>query len=116
MLPIDTSGDDFVESLEEDTTVFEVFEETLHRGVDVETIEPEGEYSGFTFAFGVKVFDFGFFGFVKGVEAGMIVEEICDEGEIQFRISGDERGGGEIFSTIQFIRILKNLRLVAARW
>jgi hypothetical protein len=109
VFPVDTSGDDFVKGLEKDTAVFEVFEETLHRWVDVETVEPEGEYSGFTLAFGIKVFDFGFFGFVERVEAGVSVEEICDEGEIQFGVSGDKRGGCEILSTVQFVRILKDL-------
>ena len=41
----------------------------------------------------------------------MSVEEVCDECEIQFGISGDERGGCEIFSTIQFVCILENLKL-----
>ena len=41
----------------------------------------------------------------------MSVEEICNKGEIQFGISGDERGGSKVLSTIQFICVLKNLQL-----
>jgi hypothetical protein len=106
MFPVDAPGDDFIKRLKEDASVFKVFEETLHRRVDVKTVEPEREDTSFAFAFSVKVFDYGFLGFVEGVEARVSIEEIGDEGEIQFGISGDQGCGSEILSAIQFICIL----------
>ena len=109
MFPVHAAGDNFIESLKQDTSVFEVFEEGLHGGIYVEGVEPECEDTGFALAFCVKVFYFGFFGFVEGREAGVVVEEVCHEGEIQFGISGDEGGGSEVFSAVEFVGVLEDL-------
>jgi hypothetical protein len=100
MFPIDTAGNDLVKCLQENTTILEILKETLHRGVDVQTIQPKSEYTGFTFALCIKVFDFRFFGFIEWVQTWMCVEQICDESKIQFGISGYEGGGSEIFSAV----------------
>lgn len=68
--------------------------------MDVERIEPEGEDSCFSFSFGVERLDFWRrFGGGEGFETGMSVEEIRDEGEVEFGVSFHEGSGSEIFST-----------------
>ena len=94
MAPVDAARDDFVVGLQEDGAVAEVVKEGVHGWLDVEGVEPEGEDSGFPLAFGVEVFYFEFFFFGDGVEAGVSVEEVGNEGKIQLWIAGDKRGWG----------------------
>lgn len=89
MLPVDAAGDDFVVGLEEDIAVAEVVEQRVNGRFDVEGVEPKGKDTGLAFAFGVEVLDFEFFFFGDGVEAGVCVEEVGDEGEVEFRVAGD---------------------------
>jgi hypothetical protein len=60
----------------------------------IERVEPEGKDAGFPLAFGVKVFDVGFLFFGDGIQAGVRVEKVGYEGEIQLGVSGDEGGWG----------------------
>ena len=109
MAPVDASLDYLVVGLEEDGPVAEVVEEGIDRGLDVEAVEPEGEDAGFTLAFGVEVFDLGFFFFGDGVKAGVSVEEVGDEGEVKFRVACYEGGGGEEFAAGELVGVGENL-------
>ena len=109
MAPVDAPFDHLVVGLEEDGPVAEVVEEGVDGGLDIEAVEPKGEDAGFAFAFGIKVFDLGFFFFGDGIEAGVRVEEVGDEGEVEFRVAGDEGGGGEEFAAGELIGVGKDL-------
>lgn len=39
----------------------------------------------------------------------MGVEEVGDEGEVKFRVAGDERGGGEEFAAGELVGVLEDL-------
>lgn len=39
----------------------------------------------------------------------MGVEEVGYEGEVKFRVSGDEGGGGEEFAAVEFVGVVENL-------
>lgn len=93
--PVDGALDDFVVGLEEDSAVAEIVEEGDDGGLDVETVEPQGEDAGFAFTFGVEVFDLELFFFGDGVEGGVVVEQVGDKGEIELGVAGDEGLGGE---------------------
>lgn len=107
--PIDRAGDNFVVGLEEDGAVGEIVEEGVDCRLDVEGVEPEGEDACFALAFCVEVFDLGFFFVGDGVEAGMSVEEVGDEGEVEFRVAGDEGLGGEEFAAGELVGVLEDL-------
>lgn len=107
--PVDAAGDYFVVGLQEDGAVGEVVEEGVDGRLHVERVEPEGEDAGFTFALGVKVFDLSFFLLGDGVETRVGVEKVGDEGEVEFGVAGDERGGREEFAARELVGVLKDL-------
>ena len=109
--PVDAAGDHFVVGLEQDRAVFQVVEEGHHGGLDVKAVEPEGEDAGFALAFGVEVFDFLLFFLRDGVEARVVVEEIGDEGEVEFGIAGDERCWSQEFAAwwVEAVGVLEDL-------
>lgn len=109
MTPVDSAGDDFIVGLQEDGAVAEVVEEGVDGWLDVERVEPEGEDAGFAFAFSVEVFDLLFFFFGDGIETGVGVEEVGDEGEVEFGVTGYEGGGREEFAAFEFVGVLENL-------
>ena len=109
MAPVDASLDDLVVGLEEDGPVAEVVEEGVDGGLNVEAVEPEGEDAGFTLAFGVEVFDLGFFFFGDGIEAGVRIEEVGDKGEVKFRVAGYEGGRGEEFAAGELVGVGEDL-------
>ena len=109
VFPVDAAGDDFVVSLEEDAAVAEVVEERVDGRFDVEGVEPKGEDAGFALAFGIEIFDFEFFFFRDGVEAGVSVEKVGDEGEVEFWVAGDQGCGGEEFAAVEPVCVLEYL-------
>ena len=82
MSPVHAAGDDLVVGLEEDEPVAEVVEEGHHGRLDVEGVQPQGEDAGLALALGVEVIDVGLFFLRDGVQAGVGVEEVGDEGEV----------------------------------
>ena len=100
MAPVYAAGDYFVVGLKEDTAVAEVVEEGVYGGLDVQGVEPEGENAGFTLAFRVEVFDLEFLFFGYRVEAGVSVEKISNEGEVEFGVSGYKRSWGKEFAAV----------------
>ena len=86
--PVHGARDYFVVGLEKYCAVFEIIEEAYNGWLDVEGVEPEGEDAGFALAFGVEVFDFLFFFFRDWVEAGVVVEQIGDEGKVKLWVAG----------------------------
>jgi hypothetical protein len=107
--PDDTAGNDLVEPLQEDTTVFEVFEQVVNTRIDIQTVQPEGEYSGFSFTLGVKVLDLGRRNVLERFETRVGVEEMSDKGQVQFGVSRDERVGSQESSTVDLIGVLQDL-------
>jgi hypothetical protein len=47
--------------------------------------------------------------FVERFEAWMSVEEVCDKGEVETRVAGDEGGWGEVFATSDVGCVLEDL-------
>ena len=92
MAPIDTTRYDFIVSLEENATISQIVEERVNSWLDIEGIEPEGEDTSFSLALCIEVFNLVFFFFGNGIEAGVGVEEVGNESEVEFGVSGDERG------------------------
>lgn len=39
----------------------------------------------------------------------MCVEEIRDKGEVEFRVAGDEGGGGEEFAAVELVGVVEDL-------
>ena len=109
MFLVHTTGYDFIKCLKKDTPILEIFKEALNRGIDIQAIKPQSKNTSLPFTFCVKVFDFRFLSFIKRIKTRMIIEQICDECEIQFRISRDKGTRRKVLSTIQFVRILENL-------
>ena len=109
VLPVDAAGDDFIVGLQQDRAIAEIIEERVDGRLHVEGVEPEGKDAGFALAFGVEIFDFELLFFGDGVEAGVGVEKVGDEGEVEFRVAGDEGGWGEEFAAVEFVGVLENL-------
>ena len=108
MSPVHAAFDYFVVGLHEDGAVAQVVEEGVHGWLHVEGVEPEGEDAGFALTFRVEVVDLGFFLFGDGIEAGVRVEEVGDEGEVKFWVTGYEGGGGEEFAAGEAVGVLKD--------
>lgn len=106
--PVDAAGEDFVVGLQEHGTVAEVVKEGVDGRLDIQRIKPEGEDAGLALAFGVEVFDLGFFFLGDGVEAGVGVEEVGDESEVEFWVAGDEGGWGEEFAAGEAVGVLED--------
>ena len=100
MAEIDASRHDFVVSLQQDGPVTKVVEERVDRWLYVEGVEPEREDAGFALSFGVKVLDLQFFFFGDGVQTGVGVEKVGNEGEVEFWVASDEGSRGEEFAAI----------------
>ena len=58
MTPIDASGNDFVIGLEENTTISEIIKEGINGWLNIQRVQPQGENTGFSLAFGIEIFDF----------------------------------------------------------
>lgn len=91
MPPVDASRNDLVVGLKKDGAVSEIVEQRDDRGLDVERVKPKGEDAGFTLSFGIEIVHLSFLLFGDRIEAGMSVEEISYEGEIEFGVAGDQR-------------------------
>lgn len=109
--PVDAAGDDFVVGLQQYRAILEVIKEGYDGWLDIEAVEPESEYPSFTLALRVEVFDFGFLFFRDGVQAGVVIEEIGDKGEVEFRIPCYKRGGCEELAArwVEAVGILQDL-------
>ncbi len=93
MAPVDKALDDLIVRLEEDGAVPEVVEEGLDGGLHVEAVEPEREDTSFSLALRVEIFHLQLLLLRDGIEGGVRVEEVRDKGEVELRVTGDERGG-----------------------
>lgn len=109
MAPVYAAGDYFVVGLEEDAAVAEIVEEGVYSWLDVQGVEPKGENTSFTLAFRVEVFDLEFLLFGNRVEAGMSIEKISNEGEVELGVSGYKGSRRKEFAAVQVVSILQNL-------
>ena len=100
MAPVYAAGEYFVVGLEEDVAVAEIVEEGVYGGLNVQGVEPEGENTGFTLAFCIEVFDLEFLLFGDRVEAGVSVEKISNEGEVEFGVSGYKGSWGKELAAV----------------
>jgi hypothetical protein len=107
--PVDGFRDHFVVGLQQDVAVFQVLEEGLHHGLDVERVEPQREDAGLALALGVEVVDVGFFLLGYGVEPRVGVEEVGDEGEVELWVAGDEGGGRQEFAAVEAVGVVEDL-------
>ena len=109
--PVHAAGDYFIVGLQQDGAVFEVVEEGDDGRLDIERVEPEGEDAGLALAFRVEVFDFLLFFLRDRIQARVIVEEVGDEGEVEFRVAGYEGGWGEEFAAgwVEAVGVLQDL-------
>jgi len=110
--PNDGSGIDLVESLKEYETILrdchswsarsfdekqeaarthlEIFEQIVNARIDIERVEPKSEDTRFSFAFSIEVFDNRSFVLLERFQTWVGVEQVCDESEVEFGVSGDE--------------------------
>lgn len=109
MAPIDTTRDNFIVSLEEYAAVTKVIEERIDGRLNIKGIKPKRKDASFAFTFCIKIFHFKFLFFRDRIEAWVSIEQIGDEGKVEFRVSSYERRWGEKFATIKSVGILKNL-------
>ena len=109
MAPIYATGNHFVVGLKENAAIAEIVEEGVNGRLDVQRVEPEGEDASFTLAFRIEVFDLEFLFFSNRVEAGVSVEKVSNEGEVEFGVSGYKRGRRKELAAVQSVSILKNL-------
>ncbi len=94
--------------MQDDGTVFEVLEEVVNAGFDVQTVEPEGEDTGFALSFRVKVLDFDRWCFLKRLEARPGVEEMRNKRQVQLGISSDHRSGSQVLAATDGVSTLKD--------
>ena len=106
MAPVYAAREDFVVGLEEDAAIAEIVEEGVYGWLDVQGVEPEGENTSFTLAFRVEVFDLEFLLFGNRVKAGVGVEKVSNEGEVEFGVSGYKRSWGKELAAVQAVSIL----------
>ncbi len=93
--PDDRARHDAVEGLKKDDTVAHVLEQVEDRGLDAKRVEPKCEDARLALALGVEVLDNAVvlrLLLIKRCETGVVVEQIGDEGKVQTRVTGDERG------------------------
>ena len=109
MAPVYAAGDYFVVGLKEDAAVAEIIEEGVNSGLNVQRVEPKGENASFTLAFRIEVFDLEFLLFGNRVEAGVSVEKISNEGEVEFGISGYKGRRRKELAAVEAISILQYL-------
>ncbi len=89
--PVDRALDHLVVRLQEDGAVAEVVEEGLHCRLHVQAVEPQREDAGLALAFGVEVLDLDLLLLGDGVERGVRVEQVGNEGEVELGVAGHER-------------------------
>ena len=106
MAPIHAAGNYFVVGLEENVAIAEIVEERVNSGLDVQRVEPKGENTSFTLAFRIEVFHLELLFFGNRVEAGMSIEKISNEGEVELGISGYKGRRGKELAAIQAVSIL----------
>ena len=106
MAPVYAAGEYFVVGLKENIAVAEIVEEGVNSGLDVQRVEPKGENTSFTLAFCIEVFDLEFLLFGNRVEAGVSVEKIGNEGEVEFGVSGYKGRWGKELAAVQVVSIL----------
>lgn len=109
MTPIDASFDDFIVRLEENGTVAEVVKQGIHGWLDIQRIKPKSKDTGFTLAFGVKIFDLLFLFLGDGIKSWMGIEEVGDKGKVEFWVTGYEGGWRKEFAAVESVGVLKDL-------
>lgn len=77
--------------------------------MDVEGVEPESEDTGFTLALSIKVLNLRLLFLGDRLKAGVGVEEVGDEGEIELGVAGNERFGSEELAALEFVGVVKDL-------
>jgi hypothetical protein len=109
----DGPGKDLIERLKDDKAVFEILKQVMHAGLYAKRVEPQGEHARLALAFRVEVLNssviFGFL-LVERLEPWMRVEKVCDEGKVQPRIPGKQRGGGQVLPATDVSCVLKDLK------
>ena len=109
MAEVNASWYDLVVRLHENGAVSEVVEERINGRLDVETVQPKRKHTSFSFAFCVKVVDLKLIFLGERVKPWMGVEEICDERQIELRVSSDQGCWSQEFTAIEFLGVLKDL-------
>ena len=107
MPPVDAAGDDLVVGLKQDGAVLEVLEEGLHDGFDVQRVEPESEDARFALALGVKIFNLGLLFLGDGVQAGVCVEQVGHESEVELWVTRNKRCRGQELAAVKGIGVLE---------
>lgn len=77
--------------------------------MDVKRVQPQGEDSRLTLAFGIEIVDLSFFFLGDRVEAGVRVEQVGYESEVEFRVTGYEGGGREELAAVELVGVLEDL-------
>lgn len=109
MAPLYRARNDLVIGLEQNGTVTEVVEKGDDSGLDVQTVEPEGENTSLTLTFSIKVFNIGLFFFGNGIKTGVGVEQVGDKGKVELGVTSDEGFGGQEFATVELVGIVEDL-------
>jgi hypothetical protein len=100
-LPVDNSRRNLVEEFKENNTITKIIVEIVDERVNTETVHPVSVGLFFTSFFDDNL-DF------DGSEGGPCVEEIGDEGEVEFLVALIDVLGSDELSAIEFISSLKN--------
>ena len=93
------------------TTNFQVLNQVVDCRVDIQGIEPEGEYSGLSFSLSIKVFHRYDLRWFDRLKTWVRIEEVSDESEIETRVTGHERRWGEIFAAAYAFGIVQDLAM-----
>jgi len=100
-LPINDPGGDLVEELEENNTISKIIIKIVDERFNTETVHPVSVGLFFASFFNEDL-DF------DGSEGGPCVEEVGDEGEIEFLVPLVDVLGRDEFSAVEFFGSLKN--------
>jgi hypothetical protein len=109
MSPVYGAGDDFIVGLKQDGSVPEIVEQGVDGRLDVQRVEPEGEDASLALTLCIKIVNFNLLFLCQGIETRVRVEEMSDEGKVEFGVSSNQGLGREELATSDLVGVLQNL-------
>jgi len=108
--PINGSWVNLVHDLQDDQTVTQVSEQVVHEGIDAERVHPQGKGTRLAGSLGSKepFLELGLFGFGEGLEAGVGVEQVGDEGQVELGVAGNNVAGLEELAAAELVSVLEH--------
>lgn len=91
-------------------THLEILKEVPYSRLDVQRVQPKGEYPSFPLSLCIKVFNlWRCFSLFERCKSWPIVEQVGDERQVQFWVSSNERVSGQESSTTNLVGVLEDL-------